>query len=310
MKRDHSMFIPEAKFLVDLEGLITQLQYKILQGRECLFCSKEKTSVEAVQTHMKDTGHCKIPYTSEEDQLAIGDYYDFRSTYSDDEESEDESDEGDEPRGGARISKKGGEDEEMEDGEGDGWETDSSASSLDSDDLTAVPAEGHYHQYERLNKHPHHSRDDPRPHHQADGYHSRAHKHTHAVFYDDTELYLPSGARVGHRSYNKYWKQNLTHYPTPEERQERLLLEDGERHRSPSREERPGWRRLRGDNREVVARGRAGMVGASDYSKQLATTEGARGRKAYTDMRKKKMLQYGMKQNNKEHFRFQYDRGG
>ncbi|KAL2263613.1 hypothetical protein VTK26DRAFT_5975 [Humicola hyalothermophila] len=233
MERIHGMFIPEKQYLVDLEGLLGYLQELVFDLNECLTCGKVKANVYAVQTHMRDKGHCQIPYTTEEEQLEIGEFYDFRSTYSDGEgEWEDES-EDEQPTGGAKLgakreSKMVGEDgdEVMED---ESWETDSDASSLDTNDLHAVPADQRYHQYERLSKHPHHSRDTPRTHRQADGYHAHSHKRPQAVFYDEYELHLPSGKSVGHRSLARYYRQNLYHYPTPEERAERLAIEAAER---------------------------------------------------------------------------------
>lgn len=236
MERSHGMFIPEKQYLVDLEGLLASLQQSIQEYHECLFCGKVKSNAFAVQTHMRDTAHCKIPYTTEEEQLQIGEFYDFRGTYSDDDEEMDSDDEESTNNGGARLGGKrvtttvNADGEEIADHEDEGWETDSSASSLDSADLTAVPAENHYHQYERLEKHPHHSRKDSRPHHQKDGWHSHSHKPTRAVYYDDYELHLPSGKSVGHRSLNRYYRQNLRDYPTPEERalQRQLAIENGE----------------------------------------------------------------------------------
>ncbi|KAK3682619.1 C2H2 type zinc-finger-domain-containing protein [Podospora appendiculata] len=237
MERIHGMFIPEKEYLVDLEGLIGSLQMRVFELHECITCGKPRSNTFAVQTHMRDKSHCQIPYSSEDEQLEIGEFYDFRSTYSDDEsedESDDEMTEDGKAKGGAKLGAKrptkvtGEDDKPAED---DGWETDSSESSLDSNDLHAVPAEQHYHQYERLDKHPHHSRDDPRPHQQRDGWHAHNHKRAHAVFYDEHELHLPSGRSVGHRSMNRYWRQNLHNHPSPaerEEREERLAIEAAE----------------------------------------------------------------------------------
>lgn len=236
MERSHGMFIPEKQYLVDLEGLLASLQQCIQEYHECLVCGKVKSTAFAVQTHMRDTAHCKIPYTTEEEQLEIGEFYDFRGTYSDDDEEMESDDEESMHNGGARLGGKRAtttvneDGEEIADHEDEGWETDSSASSLDSADLTAVPAEKHYHQYERLEKHPHHSRKDSRPHHQKDGWHSHSHKPTRAVYYDECELHLPSGKSVGHRSLNRYFRQNLRDYPSSEERalQRQLAIENGE----------------------------------------------------------------------------------
>lgn len=314
MEKFHGMFIPEKPYLTDLDGLLQQLQSKIGEGRACLFCDKTKTSVYAVQTHMRDTGHCKIPYSTEEEQLDIGDFYDFRGSYSDPEGSDSDDDMADDDAGGARVSKakvNGGGEKKAEDVDGDGWETDSSASSLDSADLTAVPAEGHYHQYDRLSKHPHHAHDDPRPRHQADGWHSRAHKHTHAVFYDDYELHLPSGKSVGHRSLNKYFRQNLTNHPTTEERAERLAIEGSERPGSDDEGDGRLVRRDRGPRgRAVVPRGAAGMTGASEDAKKAVRKEEVRVRKLENHQTKKRDLAYGESKNNQKHYYYRYECGG
>ncbi|CAK7265410.1 pre-60S factor rei1 [Sporothrix epigloea] len=241
MGRFHNMFIPERQYLVDLEGLLTHLEKRVRDDHACITCGKLRGDVFAVQTHMRDKAHCSIPYLTIEEQVDIGDFFDFRGTYSDGGEDEDEDEEDDDiantkRSGGAKLGGKratrtttsDGEDVSG-DGEDDGWETDSSASSLDSADLTAMPADNFLHQYERLGKHPHHSQTDPRAHHQVDGWHSHAHKHNHAVYYDEHELHLPSGRSVGHRSLNKYYRQNLRNYPSlaEQEKQIQLAIEAG-----------------------------------------------------------------------------------
>lgn len=311
MERIHGMFIPERNYVADLEGLVKHLQRKVREYHECLFCGKFKSGIFAVQTHMRDTGHCKIPYTTEEEQLEIGDFYDFRSTYSDGGASDDEDDTAEDGQGGAKLGRRPRESKEGDEGEGageeDGWETDSSASSLDSDDLTAVPAEGHLHQFERLSKHPHHSRHDPRHRHQVDGWHSHAHKHTHAVFYDDYELHLPSGKSVGHRSLNKYYRQNLSNYPTAEEQAERKAIEgasdeDGDDGRQVATRGRRG--------REVVPRGVAGISGVSEQKKQGVRRAEQHGRSLETVTAKNKDWAYGKKLNNYKGYYYRYQGGG
>jgi pre-60S factor REI1 len=312
MERFHGMFIPEKNYLVNLEGLIQQLQEKVRQAHECLYCDKFKPSVFGLQTHMRDKGHCKIPYTTEADQLEIGEFYDFRSTYSDDDDMPDDASVGDQTNGGAKLGAKrptkvtgvDGEEPQAEE-DGDGWETDSSASSLDSADLTAVPAEGHIHQYERLEKHPHHTRHDPRHRHQADGWHSHAHKHTHAVFYDDYELHLLSGKSVGHRSLNKYFRQNLHNYPTPEERAERLALEEGE-----NSDQVAGREVAHTRGREMIPRGAGGMVGVLEQRKLEARKSERRGRDVEQFKGKRNDYKYGKKLNNHENYYYREQGGG
>lgn len=313
MERIHGMFIPEKNYLADLDGLVDYLQRKVREHHQCLFCGKFKSGIFAVQTHMRDTGHCKIPYTTEEEQLEIGDFYDFRSTYSDGAASDDDES-GEDEQGGAKLSRKSGRDakgdgDDESGAEDDGWETDSSASSLDSADLTAVPAEGHLHQFERLSKHPHHSRRDPRHRHQVDGWHSHAHKHTHAVFYDEYELHLPSGKSVGHRSLNKYYRQNLNNYPTAEEQAERKAIEGAREADDENGDQaliRHGGRR----GRELVPRGVAGLAGVSEQKKQNVRRAEQQGRSLETVTAKQKDWAYGKKLNNYKGYYYRYQGGG
>ncbi|KAF5024078.1 hypothetical protein F66182_3822 [Fusarium sp. NRRL 66182] len=316
MERFHGMFIPEKNYLVDVDGLLNQLQEKVRQHHQCLYCDKVKTTVFGIQTHMRDTGHCKIPYDTEREQLEIGDFYDFRSTYSDDEELSDNGSVIDETSGGAKLgarrpAKLTGEDgaDVADEGDADGWETDSSASSLDSADLTAVPAEGHIHQFERLDKHPHHSRQDPRQRHQVDGWHSHAHKPTRAVFHDDYELHLPTGKSVGHRSLNKYYRQNLHNHPSAEERAERLAIEE-------TQEEQAGKTsdgqlvQTSSRSREMVPRGMAGMAGVAEQHKRGARRAEERGRTMEQVHTKRKDLAYGTKHNNHKNYYYREQGGG
>lgn len=305
MERFHGMFVPEKDYLVDVEGLVGYLHRKVQDYHQCLYCDKIKSTAFGAQTHMRDKGHCKIPFESEEEQLEIGEYYDFRATYSDSESSDDEDGDEEEAEkaksrsaklGARRASKpaEGGSDDE-EDGEG--WETDSSASSLDSADLTAVPAEGHLHQFERLGKHPHHSRRDPRNRHRADGWHSHAHKHTHAVFYDDYEMHLPSGRSVGHRSLNKYYRQNLVNHPSPEERLERQAIEGADEGGQVN-------------DRSVVSRENAGMAGVSLQKRREVQQVEDRARKLEEFHTKRNDYKYGKKLNNQKSYYYRYQRGG
>ncbi|OLN85337.1 Cytoplasmic 60S subunit biogenesis factor REI1-like protein 1 [Colletotrichum chlorophyti] len=317
MERFHDMFIPEKPYLVDLEGLLQHLQERIHEGHQCLYCFKTKKTAFAVQTHMRDKGHCKIPYDTEEVQLDIGDFYDFRSTYSDGGESDDEE-EVDE-NGGAKLGLKrptklvGEDGEELEDGADDGWETDSSASSIDSDEITAITADGRLEQYERLDKHPHHSsQGDPRAHHQVDGWHSHAHKHTRAVFYDEFELHLPSGRSVGHRAHNRYFRQNLHNYPSAEERAERLAIEagSGDEMDVDGREVATTGNQKSRNQRAIARRDAAGMAGATDGQKRAVKDAETRGRSTAT--RHQKRYDYGVsaKLNNQKNFYYRYQAGG
>ncbi|TFK44606.1 C2H2 type zinc-finger-domain-containing protein [Crucibulum laeve] len=84
MSLTHSFFIPDADYLIDIEGLITYLGEKIAVGNVCIYCNgkgREFRTLDAVRKHMIDKSHCKIAYESSNDRLEISDYYDFTSSY-------------------------------------------------------------------------------------------------------------------------------------------------------------------------------------------------------------------------------------
>lgn len=316
MAKIHGMFIPEQPYLVDLEGLVNYLYVKITELHECLYCGKIKNTTAGVQTHMRDKGHCMIAFESEEEMIDVGQFYDFRSTYSDagdDDQGSDMEDAGPKTRGGVKVGKKhddkfktviSGEDgdEELRDGDenGEGWETDSSFSSLDSENVTAVPID-HTHQYERLSMHRHHSHVDPRPHRTIDGFHSHAHSH-HAVFHSDYELHLPTGRTAGHRSLSKYYRQNLHNYPTPAERIERRAIAEAESSSSDSPTEGHAHAG-RGGQVASRANGGLGMLGVTDAKKREIRAVEKRERKR--EQRAKQQYQWGVDKrgNSQKHFR-------
>ncbi|XP_069111327.1 cytoplasmic 60S subunit biogenesis factor ZNF622-like isoform X2 [Argopecten irradians] len=151
MTSKHSFFIPDAEFLVDLEGLITYLGEKVGSGHVCLWCNdKGKTfhSSQAVQKHMLDKGHCKLLHEGDA-VYEYTDFYDYRKSYPDYQEEEfDEEDE---------EASRGLEDVEMEE-DGEDVEEEVEQKVLSSENF---------------------------------------------------ELVLPSGATIGHRSLQKYYRQNL-----------------------------------------------------------------------------------------------------
>jgi len=153
MTKAHGFFIPDIEYLSDLEGLIKYLGEKVSVGNICLHCNgkgRQIKSLEAVRKHMIDKGHCKIPYDTENEMMEIVDFYDFRSSYPEEQqrkmlEAAERADRGD-------VEMKEGEEE------------------LDDEEYVGTGA--------RLGD-------------------------------DEFELILPSGARLGHRSLNKYYRQNV-----------------------------------------------------------------------------------------------------
>lgn len=294
MTKIHGLFIPEQNYLIDLEGLLGYLQAKITENHECLCCHKLKNNTDGVQTHMRDKSHCKIAFETEEEMIEVGQFYDFSSTYSDPEGSDSDTEMEETTRernGGAKLPGSGNIDE-------DGWETDSSFSSLDSDELTSVPNDDHTSQYERLPLHRHHSKTDPRPHRNADGFHSHAHNHNTAVFYDEHEMHLPSGRVAGHRNLKKYYRQNLHSYPTAAERmeQQQRRLENGE-------DEEMADADSPNQSRAVTRRSEAGIVGATMSQRKEIRSSEIRGRQQGQRAQNRIQARNEKQNNSQKHFR-------
>ncbi|TKA66440.1 hypothetical protein B0A49_08680 [Cryomyces minteri] len=321
MQKQHGLFIPESDYLADLDGLLGYLREKIMIGHQCLYCQQIKHTASGIQTHMRDRGHCMIAFSTEEDMLEIGEYYDFRSTYSDDEETDDGSTEGDDDtqRGGVRLgasrtarttAKTADGEKEVVDGEEDGWESDSTLSSVPTDEITAVPIQDRTHRYKVLDKHRHHSHTDPRPHLNSDGFHSHAHSMPHAVYHDDYELHLPSGRTAGHRSLSKYYRQNLRNYPSPAELLQRRAIEDADSDAdsdTETNEQQQQLQRVGGHDRGRQALSRAngglGMIGVSEAKKREIRAVEKREKKR--EQRAQARYQWGNEKraNHQKHYR-------
>ncbi|KAJ9395127.1 transcriptional regulator family: C2H2 zinc finger [Paecilomyces variotii] len=258
MLKAHGMFVPEKDYLVDPEGLMRYLYRKITEDNECLYCHAIRSTAAGVRTHMRDKGHCMIAFETEEEQIEIGQFYDFTSTYSDDE-GESSGTEGP-AMGGVKLNGSNAAE--------DGWETESSASSLD--DADGAPQEKS-------------SRAQPL-----------------AIYESDFELHLPSGRSVGHRSLAKYYRQNLHSYPSAEERTARqLAIENG------SAEEPEETERGRNRNRAVISRanGGMGMIGATDTQKREALTEERRQRTRALRQELRYTAKVNKAANSQKHFR-------
>ncbi|KIW04167.1 uncharacterized protein PV09_04483 [Verruconis gallopava] len=310
MIKSHGLFLPEPNYIVDMEGLIRYLNTKVNEEHQCLYCGRLKWSEDGIKTHMRDTDHCKIAYETEDAQLEIGQFYDFRSTYSDDdwdtEDGEDDEllDNGTATGGGVKLGarREAKCDDEME--EGDGWETDSTASSVPTEELGRVYVDEQREEVKRrLRQNKHHSSTTSSRHRETDGFHSHAHHGPTAVYYDDFELHLPSGRTAGHRSLNRIWRQNLRNYPTPEERQHRLLTESNndERELRPSEAARE---RERGRAHELILRNEAlGVAGLDDAAKKQLKNQEIKEKKRADREQKKFQARINERANQQKHFR-------
>lgn len=73
----HGLYIPERSFLVDVTGLLEYLSEVISLDHECLVCGFEGKNLESIRQHINSKGHCKIPYETKEEKLAVSEFYDF-----------------------------------------------------------------------------------------------------------------------------------------------------------------------------------------------------------------------------------------
>lgn len=83
MSKSHSFFIPDLEFVTDIKALIAYFGEKVGDGKVCLYCNekgKNFYSVEAVQKHMTDKGHCKIDFDGDA-VLEYAEFYDFSASY-------------------------------------------------------------------------------------------------------------------------------------------------------------------------------------------------------------------------------------
>jgi pre-60S factor REI1 len=194
MSSEHSFFIPDAEYLIDITGLIAYLGEKIAVGNVCIYCNgkgREFRTLDAVRKHMVDKSHCKIAYDTENDMLEVSDYYDFSSSYPDAEERERKKAERRAEKKKAAEAAEGWEDVEDEDDSG-------------GDDVDEVvdepPSSSSEHEEEDEDE-----ESEPKSDSDSDDL-----PQTQITFGDShLELLLPSGNRIGHRSMRRYYAQSF-----------------------------------------------------------------------------------------------------
>ena len=105
----YGLYVPERKYLQDLDGLVEYINEKVGLGNCCLSCSYMGRSLEAVRAHMLSKQHIKIPYETSDEKMELADFYDFSSSYANQDGWEDVSDDG-EADSTVRIPEDGEED--------------------------------------------------------------------------------------------------------------------------------------------------------------------------------------------------------
>lgn len=73
----HGFFIPEDRYVIDLEGLMDYLGFKVGAGSTCLWCDKQFSSLQGVRLHMLSKDHCKIYYDQDKAIGEFKEYYDY-----------------------------------------------------------------------------------------------------------------------------------------------------------------------------------------------------------------------------------------
>lgn len=84
MHRQHGFFVPDAEYLVDLEGLLRYCNEKVKVGCLCLYCNGKGKGFRIygdVQKHMESKCHCKLRYEEGEDLHEFRPFYDFSASY-------------------------------------------------------------------------------------------------------------------------------------------------------------------------------------------------------------------------------------
>ena len=77
MARTHGFYVPHLDYCVDMPGLVQYLQEKVYVGNVSLVNNKAFHSLEAVQSHMRDKGLCRLELEGHEEEL--GEFYDMDS---------------------------------------------------------------------------------------------------------------------------------------------------------------------------------------------------------------------------------------
>ena len=77
MARTHGFYVPHLDYCVDMPGLVQYLQEKVYVGNVSLVNNKAFHSLEAVQSHMRDKGLCRLELEGHEEEL--GEFFDMEA---------------------------------------------------------------------------------------------------------------------------------------------------------------------------------------------------------------------------------------
>lgn len=77
MNQIHGFFVPEEKYVIDIESLLMYLGFKVGAGATCLWCNKQFASLHGVRLHMLYKNHCRILYDQEKAIEEFKVFYDY-----------------------------------------------------------------------------------------------------------------------------------------------------------------------------------------------------------------------------------------
>lgn len=69
MATAHGLFIPDRESITDIESFLGYLATEVRSWHECLYCGTTRDSTLAIQSHMRDSSHCKLNLDREPELL-------------------------------------------------------------------------------------------------------------------------------------------------------------------------------------------------------------------------------------------------
>ena len=79
MRWKHNFTILDIECLTNLKGMLAYIAERIQLGKLCLYCDKQFRSADRAQQHMRDMGHCMMPF-DKDDEFEL--FYDFSRAYT------------------------------------------------------------------------------------------------------------------------------------------------------------------------------------------------------------------------------------
>lgn len=73
----HGFFIPEEQYVIDLDGLLEYLGFKVGAGCTCIWCNKQFSTLHGVRLHMVHKDHCKVYFNQEKAVEEFKEFYDY-----------------------------------------------------------------------------------------------------------------------------------------------------------------------------------------------------------------------------------------